>query len=162
MAGAAAPASRARGRVRVEVVDQARTRDLRRAVLRPNLGVDDPLPGDELADAIHIAALDGDTVIGTCFVYPAPCPWRPGEHPSWRLRQMATAPERRRAGIGSAVVAAAIEAVAASGGGTLWLEAREPAVPLYARHGFVREGAIYVDEQHPTPHQRMWQPVKSR
>ncbi len=160
MAGAAGPASR----VRVEVVDQARTRELRRAVLRPNLGVDDPLPGDEIADAIpiHIAALDGDTVIGTCFVYPAPCPWRPGEHPSWRLRQMATAPERRRAGIGSAVVAAAIEAVSASGGGTFWLEAREPAVPLYARHGFVREGPIYVDEQHPTPHQRMWQLVTAR
>ena len=160
MAGAAGPASR----VRVEVVDQARTRELRRAVLRPNLGVDDPLPGDEIADAIpiHIAALDDDTVIGTCFVYPAPCPWRPGEHPSWRLRQMATAPERRRAGIGSAVVAAAIEAVSASGGGTFWLEAREPAVPLYARHGFMREGPIYVDEQHPTPHQRMWQLVTAR
>jgi GNAT superfamily N-acetyltransferase len=157
MAGAAGPASR--GPVRVEVVDQARTRELRRAVLRPNLSADDPLPGDEIVDAVHIAALDGDTVVGTCFVYPAPCPWRPGERPSWRLRQMATAPERRRAGIGSAVVAAAIDAVAARGGGTFWLEAREPAVPLYARHGFVREGPIYVDEQHPTPHQRMWQLV---
>ena len=145
--------------MRVEVVGQARTRDLRRSVLRPNLSADDPLPGDDLEDAIHIAALDGDTVVGTCFVYPTPCPWRPCERPSWRLRQMATAPDLRRTGIGSAVVAGSIEIVAARGGGTFWLEAREPAVPLYARHGFVREGPIYIDEQHLTPHQRMWRRV---
>ena len=116
--------------MRVEVVGQARTRDLRRSVLRPNLSADDPLPGDDLEDAIHIAALDGDTVVGTCFVYPTSCPWRPGERPSWRLRQMATAPDRRRTGIGSAVVAGAIEIVAARGGGTFWLEAREPAAAV--------------------------------
>jgi GNAT superfamily N-acetyltransferase len=148
--------------MRVEVADQARTRELRRAVLRPNLGADDPLPGDELANAVHIAATDGETVVGTCFVHPAPCPWRPGESPSWRLRQMATAPDRRGAGIGAAVLAAAIDVVAARGGGTFWLEARERAVPLYARHGFEAEGGIFTDEWHPTPHQRMWRHVDSR
>jgi GNAT superfamily N-acetyltransferase len=93
--------------MRVEVVDPERTRQLRRAVLHPNLAPDDPLPGVELADAVHIAALDDDgTVLGTCFIFPAPCPWRPNDRPSWRLRQMATKPSRRGSGLGAAMLQA--------------------------------------------------------
>ena len=147
--------------MRVDVVDSARTRSLRRAVLRPYLGDDDPLPGDDLADTVHFAVLDEtDAVVGTCFVYPAPCPWRPAERPSWRLRSMATTPHRRGSGVGGAMLARAIEYIAAHGGGLLWLEAREKAVPLYARHGLVGEGGIFVHEEQSIPHLRMWRHVQ--
>ena len=139
----------------IEVVDQARTRELRRAVLRPHLTLDDVLPGDEIPDAIHIAALDGDEAIGTCFIYPQPCPWRTG--PAWRLRQMATAESRQGTGVGSAVLSGAIEYVAEHGGATLWLHAREAAVAFYARHELVIHGAPFVENE--LPHRAMWRPV---
>ncbi len=146
--------------MRVEAVDPARTRQLRRAVLRPNLAADDPLPGDDLTGAVHLAAIEGEAVIGTCFIYPAQCPWRPADQPSWRLRQMATAPEHRGGGAGAAMLDGAIGYIAEHGGGTLWLEARERAVSLYARHGLEREGGIFVHAEHTIPHQRMWRQIK--
>ena len=147
--------------MRVEQVDPARTRALRQAVLRPNLTVDDPLPGDDLADAVHLAAVDDDgTVVGTCFIFPAPCPWRPADRPSWRLRQMATDSARRGGGIGAAMLDAAVAYIAAHGGGILWLEARERAVSLYARGGLVGDGGIFLDADQSIPHQRMWRRVE--
>lgn len=148
--------------MRVEPVDAARTRALRRAVLRPNLKPDDPLPGDDIGDAVHLAALDDDgTVSGTCFIYLAPCPWRPDDRPSWRLRSMATAPERRGNGIGAAMLDAAIGYIAAHGGGVLWLQARERAVSLYARGGLVGESGIFLDADQSIPHLRMWRRVEA-
>jgi GNAT superfamily N-acetyltransferase len=142
--------------MRVEIVDEAQTRALRRAVLRPNLAPDAPLPGDELPAAVHVAAIDDGTVVGTCFVYPEPCPWLPDRSPAWRLRQMATADGRRGSGVGGAVFEAAVEYVRGRGATLLWCDAREPAVPFYRRHGMVPHGGVFTDEEHPTPHVRMW------
>lgn len=141
----------------VEVVDEARTRALRRAVLRPNLAPDAPLPGDELTTGVHLGALDDDgTVLGTCYVYPDPCPWLPSRDAAWHLRQMATAEGHRGRGIGSAVLEAAVGYVADRGAHLLWCNAREPAVPFYQRHGFATHGPVFTDERHPIPHRRMW------
>lgn len=140
----------------VGVVDEARTRELRRAVLRPGLGPHDPLPGDELSDGVHLAALDGDVVVGTCFVYPDPCPWLPDVAGAWHLRQMATAPARRGEGIGAAVLAAAVRHVRSAGAPLLWCNARETAVGFYAARGFRGHGDIFTDTRHPIPHLRMW------
>jgi hypothetical protein len=141
--------------VNVEVVDQARTRELRRAVLRPHLSLDDVLPGDEVPNAIHIAALDGDEAIGACFIYPEPCPWRSG--PACRLRSMATAESRQGTGVGSAVLAGAVSYIAEHGGGTLWLHARQAAVPFYARNELRVHGEPFVE--YDLPHREMWRPV---
>jgi ElaA protein len=143
--------------VKVEVVDEPRTRELRRAVLRPHLSLTDELPGDDVPHAIHLAALDGDEVVGTCFIYREPCPWRPG--PGWRLRSMATAPARQRAGIGAAVLAGAVDYIAERGGATLWLHARAGAVSFYARHGLLRHGEPYVENN--LPHRDMWRAVEN-
>lgn len=142
----------------VEVVDQARTRELRRSVLRPHLSLDDVLPGDEVPHAVHIAALDGDEAIGTCFIYPEQCPWQP-DRPGWRLRQMATAANRQRSGIGSAVLAGVVEYIGRNGGGVLWLHAREEAVPFYARHELVLHGEPYIENNR--PHRSMWRPIEN-
>jgi len=143
--------------VNVEVVEEWRTRDLRRAVLRPNLPPDVPLPGDGLADGVHLAAVDDDgIVLGTCFVYPHGCPWQPDRVAAWHLRQMATAEGHRGLGIGGAVLEAAAAYVLAQRARLLWCNARERAVPFYRRHGFAIHGGVFTDDRHPIPHQRMW------
>lgn len=142
--------------IRVEVVDQARTRELRRAVLRPELAADAPLPGDELPDALHLGAVVDGVVLSTCFVFGEPCPWRPADGPAWHLRQMATAPEARGQGLGGAVLDAAIDQIRHRGGRLLWCNVREPAVEFYRRHGLQRHGEVFTDERHPIPHLRMW------
>lgn len=141
--------------MRVGVVDEARTRDLRRRVLRPNLPPDAPLPGDDLPDGVHLGAEDDDgTVLCTCFVYADPCPWLPGV-PAWHLRQMATDEAHRNRGLGGAVVEAAAAYAAAQKADVLWCNARERAVPFYARHGFAGHGEVFTDERHTIPHLRM-------
>ena len=139
----------------VGVVAQARTRELRRAVLRPHLSLDDVLPGDEVPYTIHFAALDGDEAIGACFIYPEPCPWRSG--PAWRLRQMATVESRRGTGVGAVVLAGVVAYIAERGGGTLWLHARQAAVPFYARNDLRIHGEPFVEND--LPHREMWRPV---
>lgn len=148
--------------MRVEVVDEARTRELRRAVLRPNLARGAPLPGDELSGGVHLGAVEDDgTILGTCFVYPDPCPWQPERGGAWHLRQMATAEGHRCRGIGGAVVEAAIEYLTGPGAQLLWCNAREPAVAFYRAHGFRTHGGIFTDERHVIPHQRMWRELSA-
>jgi GNAT superfamily N-acetyltransferase len=149
--------------VHVELVDGWRTRELRRTVLRPNSGPDDPLPGDELAEPpVHFAALvDRATVVSTCFVYVEACPWRPADPIGWHLRQMATAEQYRGHGYAGAVLDAVVAYIAADGGGTLWCNARELAVPVYLRAGLIAEGDLFTDAVHTIPHLRMWRPVDS-
>jgi GNAT superfamily N-acetyltransferase len=141
----------------VGVVEPSSTRELRRAVLRPHLAAGEPLPGDDLTAGTHIGARDDDgTVIGTCFVFPDPCPWRPDLTGAWHLRQMATAPDRQGQGVGAAVLAGAVEYVRSQGASLVWCHARETAVSFYARHGFQPYGEIFIDPEHPIPHLRMF------
>jgi GNAT superfamily N-acetyltransferase len=143
--------------VKVDVVAEASTRDLRRAVLRPNVAPDAPLPGDAVPGGVHFGALDDDgTVVGTCFVYPDPCPWLPARTEAWHLRQMATAEGYRGRGVGSAVLDAALAYLATQGAELVWCNARQGAVPFYQRHGFGTHGAVFVPPDHPIPHVRMW------
>ena len=140
----------------VGVVDPAATRELRRTVLRPGRAPGDPLPGDDLPDAVHLGAWDDDgRMLGTCFVYADPCPWRPELAGAWHLRQMATVPDRRGEGIGARVLAAALDQVRARGAPLLWCHARATAAAFYARHGFERVGEVFIDAEHPIPHLRM-------
>jgi GNAT superfamily N-acetyltransferase len=128
--------------VRIGVVDERLTRELRRAVLRPELPPGAPLPGDELDGGVHFGAIDNDgTVLCTCFVYPDPCPWRPDVEASWHLRQMATVEGARGRGIGAAVLSAAVAYV--------------------AEHGFVGHGELFTDERHTIPHLRMYRELSA-
>jgi len=154
--GSPRPTEASRLPIRVGVVDQTRTRELRRTVLRPGLPPDAPLPGDELPDAVHLAAVDGEQVIGTCFLYPEPCPWLPDRSGAWHLRQMATAEDRRGQGVGAAVLTAAMREARARGGELLWCHARESAVWFYRRYGLRPHGEVFTDDRHPIPHRRMW------
>jgi GNAT superfamily N-acetyltransferase len=144
--------------VRVERVPADRTYDLRGRVLRPHAPDRVRFPGDDVPDAASFAAIDGDEVVGTVVVYPEACPWRPEATAAWRLRGMATAPDRRSAGIGGAVLAAALAHIAAAGGTLVWCNARTPARRFYERAGFRVHGDEWVDPDI-GPHVAMWRPV---
>ena len=143
--------------MRVEIVDGATTRELRRAVLRPTWPLGSAMHGDDNPDAIHFAALDDDgRVIGTCLVLPRPYPVHPDRPHAWQLRGMATAPEHRSRGIGATVLAAAIAEILRRDAQLVWCDARTSAVPFYAQHGFETEGAEFLHAESGIPHYRMW------
>jgi predicted GNAT family N-acyltransferase len=142
--------------IAVGIVDERVTRELRRTVLRPQLPPDAPLPGDGIIGGLHFAATTGDgTVVCTCFIYLDAWPLQPEREPAWHLRQMATAEAFRNRGIGGVVLEATAQYVANNGGQLVWCNARERAVPFYARHGFVGHGRLFTDDRHPVPHLRM-------
>ena len=131
----------------VERVDAAVTRPLRQRVLRPHETLAQlTLPGDDEPDSGHFAVFEGDEVVATGSVRREPPPW-PIDGPAWRLRGMATAEDRRRRGMGGAVLAAVIAHVRGHGGGLLWCNARLPAVPFYRRAGFEARGDSWEDPQ---------------
>jgi predicted GNAT family N-acyltransferase len=141
--------------VAVGVIDGTLSRELRRSVLRPETSPHDPLPGDGLEAAVHFGATVDRRVVSACFVFPDPCPWLPDRQPAWHLRQMATEPEMRGRGLAGQIVDATVDYVRAAGGAVLWLYGRELAVPMYARHGFVRTGDLFTDDRHTVPHMKM-------
>ena len=145
--------------IEVALVDPARTRELRRRVLRPHLPAGAPLPGDDLADTIHFGVVVEGVVLSTCFVFVEPCPWRPDPPAGrldWHLRSMATASEARGQGLGGAVLDAALEFARDHDGRLLGANVREPAIEFYRRHGLQGHGEVFTDERHPIPHLRMW------
>jgi predicted GNAT family N-acyltransferase len=146
--------------VRIAISDAAATRGLRRAVLRPTWSPDEPMHSDAETDAVHLAAFDDDgTLVSTCILLPRPYPLRPEEPGAWRLRGMATAPDRQGQGLGAAILAAASEFVAERNGRLLWCDARSSARTFYERHGFAVDGDEFEHAESGLPHYRMWRPV---
>ncbi len=138
-----------------------RTLALRKSVLRPYLADDEPyvLPDDHLPTTVTFGAVTpDDRVIGVGRLTPEPPPFNTEREQSWRLRGMATSPETRNLGIGSAVLGALIGHVADSGGGILWCNARVGALGLYERGGMQRWGEVW-DEPHIGPHVVMWRDI---
>lgn len=104
------------------------------------------LPG---AVAIGAVATESQAVVGTAAVAPEEPPSILAElkkgRPAWRLRSMATEPELRGSGVGSAVLQAAIDHVASFGEALLWCNARTPARRFYERAGFVAVGEEWIE-----------------
>ena len=155
----------------VEQVPVSRTLALRHAVLRPHQRFEEAaMAGDDDPATVAFAALDADgTVLAVGRLHQEAPPFAaadldppvPPEPTGWRLRGMASRPDRRRAGLGSAVLQAAIDHVAASGGGLLWCNARLAARNLYRRAGFQDVGAVW-EEPVIGPHVAMWRWVEGR
>ncbi len=146
--------------LRVTTVEAAVTTELRRAVLRPQHPAGTPMFGDDLPDAVHLAALDGDVAVGACVLVPRPYPHR-DEPGAWQLRAMATAPQRRSAGVGALVLSAAVDAVVERGGRFLWCMARAVAVAFYERNGFVVDTSEYVEPNTGLPHRDMYRRISA-
>jgi GNAT superfamily N-acetyltransferase len=146
--------------VRIEQVSAARTHPLRNRILRPHQTLEEMAwPGDDDAESAHFAAVDGDEVIGTASVLRETPPWASEPASTWRLRGMATAEDRRRCGVGAALLDAVMQHVRSHGGGLVWCNARTPAVRFYEHAGFVSRGEGWVDPV-AGPHIAMWRPVE--
>ncbi|UTI65497.1 GNAT family N-acetyltransferase [Paraconexibacter antarcticus] len=121
----------------------ADTRDLRRAILRPHQSPAELAaaePDDPLALAAGVRGDDG-ALVAVGFVHPDPDA-APGDA-AWRVRGMATAPEARGRGAGSAVLAVLLDHAAAHGAVRVWCNARTPALSLYERAGFTATSGVF-------------------
>jgi GNAT superfamily N-acetyltransferase len=137
----------------VRQISAAESRELRRSVLRPGQPSGTEQPGEDQPGVVHIGAYDGEDLLSACLIFPEPCPWLPDE-PAWRLRGMATDPQRRGAGAGTAVLHEAERVARAAGASLLWCQARETAIGFYLRHGWTPFSTLFDTEI--GPHQRMW------
>lgn len=136
-------------------------RALRKAVLRPYLPPEDPyvLPDDHLPTTVAFAAVTrDDRILGVARITPEPPPFDNSHQRSWRLRGMATSPEVRNLGVGSAVLAGVVAHIAEGGGGILWCNARVTARGLYERGGMEPWGEMW-EEPHIGPHIVMWRRI---
>jgi GNAT superfamily N-acetyltransferase len=120
---------------------------LRRAVLRPHMSTDEArYPIDDSPDTVHFCAEDADGgVVSVVTLFKEAPPWQPAMPNAWHLRGMATGPDWRGRGAGSALLAATFAFVAGSGGGLLWCNARLSAVDFYKRAGMATTGEPWED-----------------
>jgi predicted GNAT family N-acyltransferase len=90
----------------------------------------------------HVAHDDGGEVIGIARLTP-----------EGRIGRMAVSQSWRGRGVGSALLAAAIDAARARGVASLELSAQTHAMSFYARHGFIATGPEYLEAG--IPHRTM-------
>lgn len=89
-------------------------------------------------EALHVVAVEGGTVVGTCRLL------LDGEIA--RLGRMAVERDLRGRGIGGEVLRAAEDAARAAGARTMRLHAQRAAEALYRRSGYRQRGAPFVEE----------------
>jgi predicted GNAT family N-acyltransferase len=129
---------------------------LRQRVLRPHQRIAEVgFDGD--STGTHFAAFDDASVIVGIVSLIRVEPAVDGT-PRWRLRGMATDPDRQGQGVGRALMTGLVDFVGRSGGGMLGCSARLTAVGFYERFGFVATGEIF-EEPDIGSHVRMERPV---
>lgn len=143
----------------IRPISSDRTHPLRNLVLRPGKpAADCRWPGDDDPGSFHAGAFVDDALVAIASVIPQPMP---GADPtaagplcSFRLRGMATHPEHRGQGLGSALLSYCIEHARNAGGDVLWCNARTPALEFYRRAGFETVGEEF-ETPDIGPHVRM-------
>lgn len=88
------------------------------------------LAGHEPPGSTAFGAYDGDALVAVGLVGPE------GGPGAWRIRGMATVPEARGRGAGTAVLSALAEYAVSGGATRIWCNARIGARSLYERAGF--------------------------
>jgi predicted GNAT family N-acyltransferase len=89
-------------------------------------------------EAIHVVAVDGERVIGTCrLLY---------RGRAARLGRLAVEPDRRGQGVGRAILREAERLARADGADRISLHAQARAKSLYARDGYAERGAPFAEE----------------
>jgi len=141
--------------IEIRTLAAAETIELRQVILRPGLPRETAIfTGDEAQASRHFGAFCEGRLVGVATIHGAPAPARPSSEIAYQVRGMATVPEARRQGVGGALLAACVEAARRAEARWLWCNARTPAVPFYARHGFAIVGEVF-DIPTAGPHVRM-------
>jgi len=127
-------------------VRQARTQDEIEAALRLRYAVFCEEQGVTLEaeqdgrdpEATHLVVIEAGRVIGTCRLLITPG--------VARLGRMVVSPERRGAGVGSALLAEAERAALEAGAQAVRLNAQIAARAVYDRAGYEGEGEVFMEE----------------
>ncbi|HEY9898466.1 MAG TPA: GNAT family N-acetyltransferase [Pantanalinema sp.] len=115
---------------------------LRFAVLRPHRPIEESrYPTDQAPGTIHLAAYDGETLVGCTSAHLEPAPGREGQ--AYRLRGMAVQEGYRGKGIGAQLLEAMEARIKATGTPLVWCNGRTQAGAFYRRHGWQPEGAEF-------------------
>jgi predicted GNAT family N-acyltransferase len=113
--------------------------DLRRRVFCDEQGVSPAADRDGRdPEALHVVALEGGRVIGTCRLLMR------GRRA--RLGRLAVEPRARRRGVGGAILRAAATAALQAGAIEIDLHAQTYARSLYERDGYREHGEEFVEE----------------
>ena len=113
--------------------------ELRRVVFCEEQGV--PLEAERDGrdhEAVHLVALDGERVVGTCRLLT--------DQGAARLGRMAVAADRRGAGVGGALLREADRAAVAAGTRLIHLHAQARARRVYDRAGYEVRGEPFIEE----------------
>ena len=140
------------GTVVVVAVDAPATIELRSRVLRDGRA-HEGFAEDGDATTIHLAAVDGDRVVGVATFVPRDDGW-------WQLRGMAVDTERQGRGIGRAILDEAETRLRALGASGVWANGRDTALGFYERAGWRVVGDGY--DMTGRPHHRVERPFASR
>jgi ElaA protein len=124
--------------------------ELRRRVYVDEQGVTLEADRDGLdPEALHLVAIDGDRIVGTCrLVF---------EGSLARLGRMAVEGEMRGRGIGAAILSAAEREARDGGAARIRLHSQTAARSLYERGGFEVQGEEFMEEG--IPHVTMEKPL---
>lgn len=114
----------------VRPISLAETRVLRRDVLRPYMEVEE-LATHEPAGSVAFGVFSEGDLVAVGLVGPD------GEPGDWRVRGMATRPDARGRGAGTAVLQGLVQHAIDQGATRVWCNARTRARTLYERVGFV-------------------------
>ena len=103
------------------------------------------LEWDEWDDSsLHAVVFDGQQqALGTGRLLPAR--FDPDSPHTGHIGRMAVLAAARRSGVGGAILQALMQAAAAQGFADIVLHAQSYVAPFYARHGYVSEGAEFVE-----------------
>lgn len=134
--------SRPNAGLTVSVVDFARHEAEIRAIRHEVFVVGQDVPEeeewdglDEVPSTTHLLALAADgTAVGTARLLPG-----------GKIGRMAVRAPHRGRGVGSALLLALVELARSQGEPRCHLGAQLQAIPFYERHGFVAEGAVFLD-----------------
>jgi GNAT superfamily N-acetyltransferase len=113
-------------------------------VLRPHQALEE-LGESEPREALAVGAFEGEELVAVGLIGPE------GGPGAWRVRGMATRPERRGQGAGTAVLAALVDHARQRGARRVWASVRVPARTLYERSGFVATSEVF-EPPHIGPH----------
>jgi len=131
--------------VTIAEVSAAEVRPLRHLVLRPGRPFETTfIPHDDDADTWHLAARDGDRLVGVITLFPDPFD-RLTPAPAERFRWMAVHPDWQGRGVGRALLHAAALRLEARGVPTMWAYGRDSAQGFYERYGFSVVGDGFID-----------------